>query len=178
MSNSIITEAESKRLSKFATAESGCPISLRNQEILIQATFRQLDAAVRNGDDDIYISVTPHGQPYMVLDRDITAELKKTEATATPEELCYAANLNSKFVVMEVQDVQNIVDMLNQAIEKLKSGTTDMDDVEVFGDKSISYARLFDQLQHELLPMQIALSEEKRAAEATGNTTPAETTEE
>ena len=37
--------------------------------------------------------------------------------------------------------------MLNQAIEKLKSGTTDMDDVEVFGDKSISYARLFDQLQ-------------------------------
>lgn len=50
------------------------------------------------------------------------------------------------FIALDKEDAQNILDMLNEAITRLESGTRSDNDVEVFGDKAISYERLIDAL--------------------------------
>lgn len=50
------------------------------------------------------------------------------------------------YITINKTDVDNIISMLNEAIDKLKSGTRKDDDVEVFGDRAISYERLFDYM--------------------------------
>lgn len=53
---------------------------------------------------------------------------------------------NCDFVTLAKEDAQNIIDMLNEAILKLESGTRTDNDLEVFGNKAISYERLIDRV--------------------------------
>ena len=50
------------------------------------------------------------------------------------------------FIVIDKIDAENIFSMLNEAIARLESGTRQDNDVEVFGDRAISYERLYDYL--------------------------------
>lgn len=52
----------------------------------------------------------------------------------------------SDFVVINRADANNILSMLNEAITKLESGNRPDNDIEVFGDRAISYERLIDAL--------------------------------
>lgn len=54
------------------------------------------------------------------------------------------------FIALDRQDAENILDMLNEAITKLESGTRQDNDVEVFGKKAISYERLIDALNRTI----------------------------
>lgn len=63
---------------------------------------------------------------------EITGKLKSFDST--------------DFVVINKVDANNIISMLNEAISKLESGNRPDNDVEVFGDRAISYERLIDAL--------------------------------
>ena len=63
---------------------------------------------------------------------EITGELKSFDGT--------------DFVVINKTDANNIISMLNEAISKLESGNRPDNDIEVFGDRAISYERLIDAL--------------------------------
>lgn len=53
-----------------------------------------------------------------------------------------------KTITLTLEDANNILSMLNEAIEKLSSGTRSDDDVEVFGvERSLSYERLIDAIE-------------------------------
>lgn len=52
------------------------------------------------------------------------------------------------FISLNREDAENILWMLNYAISKLESGNRTDNDVEVFGDKAISYERLIDALDY------------------------------
>lgn len=51
-----------------------------------------------------------------------------------------------EFVTVNRVDAENILAMLNEAILRLESGEREDNDIEVFGDKAISYERLIDYL--------------------------------
>ena len=53
---------------------------------------------------------------------------------------------NTSFITVDKPDIDNIIDMLNDAIDFKKSGTREDEDVEVFGERAISYERLFDYM--------------------------------
>ena len=50
------------------------------------------------------------------------------------------------FITIDKTDAENILSMLNDAIIRLESGKRQDNDVEVFGDRAISYERLCDYL--------------------------------
>ena len=52
-----------------------------------------------------------------------------------------------KNITVSLEDANNILSMINEAIEKLSSGKRHDDDVEVFGvERSLSYERLIDAI--------------------------------
>lgn len=53
---------------------------------------------------------------------------------------------NVDFITINKEDAQNLYDMLCEAIDRLKSGTREDDDNEVFGEKAISFEKLADYL--------------------------------
>lgn len=53
---------------------------------------------------------------------------------------------NSDIISMNRKDAENILDMLNEAIDRL-GRRTENDDNDVFGDRAISYERLIDALE-------------------------------
>ena len=53
---------------------------------------------------------------------------------------------NTSFIAVDKPDIDNIIEMLNDAIDWKKSGTREDEDVEVFGERAISYERLFDYM--------------------------------
>lgn len=58
---------------------------------------------------------------------------------------------NSEFITLHKSDAENILSMLNQAIANLESGTRSDNDVEVFGERAISYERLIDRLDGSII---------------------------
>lgn len=50
------------------------------------------------------------------------------------------------FITINREDAENILSMLNESICLLESGVRDDNDIEVFGDRAISYERLIDAL--------------------------------
>ena len=55
-----------------------------------------------------------------------------------------SAYAGSPYVMISKDIAQGVIDCCNLAIEKLKSGTREDDDVEVFGDLALHYERLID----------------------------------
>ena len=53
---------------------------------------------------------------------------------------------NTSFIAVDKPDIDNIIEMLNDSIDFRKSGTREDEDVEVFGERAISYERLFDYM--------------------------------
>lgn len=55
--------------------------------------------------------------------------------------------IKGELITINREDAENILSMLDEAIEKL-NGCRDLDDaIKVFGDRSISYERLIDKLE-------------------------------
>lgn len=104
--------------------------------------------------DEFEIGVNSHGRLYLV-DRSrigykfIGKFADKNHLSPVVREKI--ANAGSCYVVLNREDAVAIVDMLNDAIRRLESGTRSDNDVEVFGDKAISYERLIDEVDHTLL---------------------------
>ena len=53
------------------------------------------------------------------------------------------------FITIDKQDAQNLYDMLTWAMEQIKPGDQEYKDIDVFGDRAISYERLYDYLHGE-----------------------------
>lgn len=53
------------------------------------------------------------------------------------------------FITIDKQDAQNLYDMLTWAMEQIKPGNQEYKDIDVFGDRAISYERLYDYLHGE-----------------------------
>lgn len=65
-----------------------------------------------------------------------------------------AREMHDKYICISYDDAQNIVDMLNEAINRLcPEHITDRDDISVFGEKAISYERLVDRLDGLCYPV-------------------------
>lgn len=65
-----------------------------------------------------------------------------------------ARYMHDKYICISYDDAQNIVDMLNEAIEKLGPKDESFgDDIAVFGEKAISYERLVDRLNGLCYPV-------------------------
>lgn len=80
-----------------------------------------------------------HGELIIISDPDVILNIVViSDATNSYE--------NIPFITLSKNDAKNILDMLNEAICRLESGKRTDNDVEVFGDKAISYERLIDIL--------------------------------
>lgn len=128
---------------------------------LMKKVFRHFCTIDNNGHelaqllDEFEIGINSHGRLYLV-DRDnigykfIDKFANKNHLPSVVREKI--ANAGSHYVVLNREDAVAIIDMLNDAIRRLESGTRSDNDVEVFGDKAISYERLIDEVDHTLLP--------------------------
>lgn len=85
---------------------------------------------------------------------DITFDTKHRLVIRSKEPVDYPVpqlfNLNPfqnvDFISIDKVDADNLIDMIEEAIEFKKSGTRVDDDVEVFGERAISYERLLDYM--------------------------------
>lgn len=78
----------------------------------------------------------------------VDAGIKEYDAYRTAREM------HDKYICISYEDAQNIVDMLNDAINRLcPEHITDRDDISVFGGKAISYERLVDRLNGLCYPV-------------------------
>ncbi|MCM1531881.1 MAG: hypothetical protein NC114_06375 [Ruminococcus flavefaciens] len=106
--------------------------------------------------DRITVAINSQGYLYLVWSgkrstKPLRKFAKKNDLSdAVAERL---ANVGSDFIVLNRDDAENILDMLNSAIIRLESGNRQDNDIEVFGDKAISYERLIDELDHTVLPV-------------------------
>ncbi|MCM1230197.1 MAG: hypothetical protein NC489_08690 [Ruminococcus flavefaciens] len=118
--------------------------------------------------DRITVSINSQGYLYMIWDgKRTTKPLRKfAKKNNLPDAVAERlANVGSDFIVLNRDDAENILDMLNSAIVRLESGTRQDNDVEVFGDKAISYERLIDELDHTVLPVSSGDDDEELADE-------------
>lgn len=103
---------------------------------------------------NVTAGISSQGYRYLILSGKRTSKplVEFAEQRGMPSRVAdKLANQGSDFVVLRRDDAVAIVDMLNDAIRRLESGTRDDNDVEVFGDKAISYERLIDELDHTVL---------------------------
>lgn len=56
---------------------------------------------------------------------------------------------NIGFITIDKTDAQNLYDMLTWAMEQIKPGNQEYKDIDVFGNRAISYERLYDYLHGE-----------------------------
>ena len=56
---------------------------------------------------------------------------------------------NIEFITIDKKDAQNLYDMLTWAMEQIKPGNQEYKDIDIFGDRAISYERLYDYLHGE-----------------------------
>ena len=78
----------------------------------------------------------------------VDAGIKEGDAYRTAREM------HDKYICISYGDAQNIVDMLNDTINRLcPEHITDRDDISVFGEKAISYERLVDRLDGLCYPV-------------------------
>ena len=84
----------------------------------------------------------------MIPTEMVDADIKEYDAYRTAREM------HDKYICISYDDAMNIVDMLNEAIEKLGPKDESFgDDIVVFGEKAISYERLVDRLNGLCYPV-------------------------
>ena len=84
----------------------------------------------------------------MIPTEMVDAGIKEYDAYRTAREI------HDKYICISYDDAMNIVDMLNEAIEKLGPKDESFgDDIAVFGEKAISYERLVDRLNGLCYPV-------------------------
>lgn len=99
------------------------------------------------------VDLTHNGEVMVISDpmnpKDmVESGAKENDAYST------ARDMHDKYICISYEDAQNIVDMLNDAINRLcPEHITDRDDISVFGEKAISYERLVDRLNGLCYPV-------------------------
>lgn len=84
----------------------------------------------------------------MIPTEMVDAGIKEYDAYRTAREI------HDKYICISYDDAMNIVDMLNEAIEKLGPKDESFgDDIAIFGEKAISYDRLVDRLNGLCYPV-------------------------
>lgn len=162
-------------MSDVLYAMSAIPFEYRNNNVISQKLKDELQILTANWlfdkmynkiygikGQDVYkllenaqFGINSHGHPYMVWTERTGQVLKKfiKRNHLSKDVSDRLANQGSCFVVLYRADAENIVQMLNSAIQRLESGERIDNDIEVFGDLAISYERLIDELDHTVLPI-------------------------
>ena len=108
------------------------------------------------------VDLTHQGE-IMAISQPLT--INELEANNCGENSAYnsAKESGHGYVCLSYEDASNIVDMLNEAIERLSKDTAhEDDDRAVFGDNAISYERLIDRLDGLCYPISIYKDKMKR----------------
>ena len=101
------------------------------------------------------IDITHQGEVVVVSHPIAVLQLEKNGYDENDAYKSAKDNADCQYVCLTYEDAANIVDMLNQVINKLDTNPEvgAWDDIRVFGDKAISYERLVDRLDGLCYPI-------------------------